>query len=131
MQEEKTLKDKYDTIWDWLGGINQKPKIKQVTETEKGQVGVYVKELTKKGLPLSKKDPISITVYKIEDQYIIDPTYEEEKAVGARLTAAFTSEGKICAMQKGEVKPLSLKDISEMVELAYKKSEELRKYVKE
>lgn len=49
MQEEKTLKDKYDTIWDWLGGINQKPKVKHITENEKEQVNGYVKELTKKG----------------------------------------------------------------------------------
>jgi exosome complex component RRP42 len=46
---------------------------------------VNYKELTKESLPLSKKDPISITIYKIGEHLIVDPTYEEEKAVEARL----------------------------------------------
>ncbi|TKJ17025.1 RNA-binding protein [Candidatus Woesearchaeota archaeon B3_Woes] len=91
---------------------------------------VNYKELTKESLPLSKKDPVSVTVCKIGDTYLIDPTTEEEKVVDARLTVATTKEGKICAMQKGEVEPLSINDIDKMVELASKKCDEMRKHIK-
>jgi exosome complex component RRP42 len=91
---------------------------------------VVYKELTKEKLPLSKKDPVSVTVCKIGNTYIVDPTAEEEKVVDARLTVATTNEGKICAMQKGGVAPLSLEDIDAMVELASKKCSELRSHIK-
>jgi exosome complex component RRP42 len=91
---------------------------------------VNYKELTKEKLPLSKKDPVSVTVCKIGNTYIVDPTAEEEKVVDARLTVATTNEGKICAMQKGGVAPLSLADIEAMTALASKKCNELRTYIK-
>ena len=91
---------------------------------------VVYKELTKEKLPLSKKDPVSVTVCKIGNTYIVDPTAEEEKVVDARLTVATTNEGKICAMQKGGVAPLSLADIEAMTALASKKCNELRTYIK-
>ena len=100
----------------------------KVPKIEDGHVNY--KELTKESLPLSKKEPLSITVCKIGGNYIIDPTYEEEKVVDARLTVAITNDGKICSMQKGQVEPLELGDIDKMTELAIKKSEELRKYIK-
>ena len=91
---------------------------------------VDYKNLTDKGLPLSKKDPVSVTVHKIGDSYIVDPTTEEEKIADGRLTVATTSEGKICAMQKGGIEALTPEDIDKMVEIASKKSDELRKYAK-
>ena len=91
---------------------------------------VNYKELTKDSLPLSKKDPLSVTVYKIGDTYLVDPSAEEEIVVDARLTVATTKEGKICAMQKGGVEPLSMEDIDKMIDLSSKKCDELRKYVK-
>jgi len=91
---------------------------------------VNYKELTKEGLPLSKKDPLSITVCKIGENLIMDPTYEEEKIVDARLTVAITNDDKICSMQKGGEEPLELDMIAKMIDLASKKSLELRKHIK-
>lgn len=91
---------------------------------------VDYKELTKEKLPLSKKDPVSVTVCKIGNTYIVDPTIEEEMVVDSRLTVATTKEGLICAMQKGGVDPLTMDDIDKMVELASKKCDELRAYIK-
>jgi exosome complex component RRP42 len=91
---------------------------------------VNYKELTKEGLPLSKKDPLSITICKIGENLIVDPTYEEEKVVDSRLTVAITNDGKICSMQKGGEEPLELNMIEKMIDLAVKKSSELRKYIK-
>jgi len=86
-------------------------------------------ELTKESLPLNKKNPVSVTVCKIGEYLIVDPTNEEEKVVDARVTVATTKEGKICAMQKGEVDPLSMEELDRMVDLAIKKCDELRTYI--
>ena len=90
---------------------------------------VDYKHITDDPLPLSEKDPISITIYKIGDTCLVDPTAEEEKIIDARLTVAFTKEGKICAMQKGKNQPLTQDDIQNMIDLASKKSEEIRKHI--
>jgi len=100
----------------------------RIPKVEDGRVDYH--ELTKEKLPLSKKDPVSVTVCKIGNTYIVDPTVEEEKVIDSRLTVATTKEGLICAMQKGGVDPLSMEDIDKMVEIASKKCDELRVHVK-
>lgn len=83
-------------------------------------------EKTDENLPLLQ-EPVEVTVLKIEDQFLVDPTLEEEIVYDARLTAAFTDDGKLCAIQKGGVMPLTTEEIMNMVDIAQKKSEELRK----
>ena len=73
-----------------------------------------------------EKFPIPITVCKIGDLFIVDPTDEEEKAVDARLTITVLDEDKICALQKGGDSSLSIEDIEKMVDLAMKTSKTLR-----
>lgn len=87
---------------------------------------VDYKNLTEEKLPVSKA-PISVTVLKIGPHLIVDPTIEEEKAAGARLTVAVTEKGNICALQKGGEHALSTEDIDKMVQLALSKTGELRK----
>lgn len=99
----------------------------RLPKVEDGVVNYH--ELTEEGLPLSDKDPLSITVYKICDTIFVDPTEAEEEVADARLTIAITKEGNISAMQKGGSAPLSIDDVSAMVDLAYKKCDELRKYL--
>ena len=89
---------------------------------------VDYKKKTKKGLPL-KHFPITLTILKIGDSFIVDPTDSEEKAMDSRLTVSIMDDGKICAMQKGGLMPLEIKDIDIMIDMAMKKSEELRKLV--
>ncbi|MDD5133519.1 MAG: exosome complex protein Rrp42 [Candidatus Nanoarchaeia archaeon] len=87
----------------------------------------YTKK-TSKGIPLSKV-PVECTVVKIDNHLFIDPSREEEKAADARLTIA-TIGKQLCAMQKGGDQALTDKEIEEMVDLAVKKTEELRKLLK-
>lgn len=89
---------------------------------------VNYKEKTETKLPITK-EPVSITVTKIRDKFLIDPNEEEENAIEARLTVAFTKDGNICAMQKGEKTPLSIEDIDKMIEIAKVKAKELRSYL--
>ncbi len=87
------------------------------------------KNRTEEELPLTKT-PISCTVWKLGDKYLVDPLVDEELAADARLSIVFTEKGKICAMQKGKDSEITGKDLKAMVELAEIKQQELRKYLK-
>ena len=86
-------------------------------------------EHTKKGLKLSCM-PIPVTVIKIGDNFLIDPTFDEMSVADARLTVTSVEDGKLCAMQKGGEQPLTIDDIDTMVTLAVKTAKGLRKYIK-
>jgi exosome complex component RRP42 len=81
---------------------------------------------TKEKLPLAQT-PIEITVLKIGDHIVVDPLPEEEAVLDARLTVATNDKNVICAMQKGGDMPLSIDEISAMVDLAIAKAKDLRK----
>jgi len=87
------------------------------------------KEKTDKKLEL-KCVPISVTVSKIADSFIVDPDSEEEKAVDARLTVASLADGNLCALQKGGDYPLTSEDVMKMVDIGLEKGKELRKLIK-
>ena len=87
------------------------------------------KKKTDKGIEL-KDTPISVTVSKIADKFLVDPDSEEEKVIDARLTVCSLSDGTLCAMQKGGDYPLTAEDIEAMVDIAVEKAKELRKLVK-
>lgn len=87
---------------------------------------INYKKLTDQPFPISK-DPIEVTVSKIGDYLIVDPSKEEEAAIDARLTVAVMNDGRLCALQKGGTEPLSSDDIKNMVEMAVEKTNELRK----
>ena len=86
------------------------------------------KQKTDKRLPL-EKCPISITVIKIDDKYIVDPDSEEEKSIDARFTVATVEDGTLCALQKGGDYPLTVDDINKMLDIGIEKGKELRKYL--
>ena len=88
----------------------------------------YSSPLSDNSLPLSSL-PVSVTVCKIGNHFVVDPLSEEEKVVDARLTVATNEKGQLCAMQKGGDSSLSSEDIMKMVDLAIVKCDELRKQV--
>jgi exosome complex component RRP42 len=72
---------------------------------------------TKESLQLTD-EPLELTVYKINNEFIVDPSPEEEVNIDARLTVAFLKDGTICAMQKGGSKEISADDVIKMVDIA-------------
>ena len=90
---------------------------------------ISYEEKTKKKLVLNEL-PIPVTVIKIKDKFLVDPSIEEEKVMDARLTVTTTENGKLCALQKGGDGVLSQKDIETMVDISVKKGKELRKLIK-
>jgi exosome complex component RRP42 len=98
------------------------------TVDEKTGVIDYKKKTNKK---LELKDiPLSVTVIKIGDKFLVDPDSDEEKAIDTRLTVASLSDGTLCALQKGGDYPLTSEDIAKMVDIGIEKGKELRKLVK-
>lgn len=86
---------------------------------------VDYKEKSNKKLDL-KNIPLSVTVCKIGNKFIVDPTTEEEKAIDARLTVATLEDGTLCALQKGGEMPLTSEEITKMIEIGTEKGKELR-----
>lgn len=85
-------------------------------------------DYTKKTKKLSLKYlPIPITVLKIKNKFIVDPSLDEESAYDAKMTISTTEDGRVCAMQKGGDVALSVSDIDEMINISLKKGKELRK----
>ncbi len=83
-------------------------------------------DLTDKKLAL-KNIPVPVTVCKIADLFIVDPTAEEELAIDARLTITSINDGKICALQKGGVGSLTSEDVKKMTDLAIETATSIRK----
>lgn len=87
------------------------------------------KKHTDKKVPINKV-PIGITVLKIGDTLILDPTPEEEQAAESRLTVTTFDDGTLCAMQKGGVAPFKPAEIEKIIDLATAKSKEISKLLK-
>lgn len=81
---------------------------------------------TDKPLPITKI-PVSITVHKIGNSYMVDPSLDEEKAVDNQLTIASTKDGTICALQKAGIEPFMVEDIDRMIDIALEQGKELHK----
>jgi len=77
-------------------------------------------------IPFNKM-PVTITVIKIGDSLIVDPTELEEKSLDARLTLTVMDDDSLCAMQKGGDGTLTIEEIGKMIDLAIQKAGEIRK----
>ncbi len=87
------------------------------------------KNKTDKKLKLTRI-PIPVTVYKIGNNFLVDPNIEEESAADVRLTVTTTEDGRLCALQKGGDGELSIEDIDRMIGIGIEKGKELRALVK-
>lgn len=87
-----------------------------------------IRDKLEKKLPILH-EPITITVGKVSDKYIIDPTKEEEEVLDSKISIAVREDGKICAMQKSGSLGLTVEDAEKMIDLAVKKSKEIRKFL--
>ncbi|MCF7798946.1 exosome complex protein Rrp42 [Candidatus Woesearchaeota archaeon] len=90
---------------------------------------VNYKEKTDKKLNLIHT-PIPITVCKIGEHLLVDPSKEEEQNVDARLTIAVMEDENICSLQKGGDIGFTSEELKVAFDLAVAKSKELRKYLK-
>jgi exosome complex component RRP42 len=85
-------------------------------------------EWTDEKIPLSKETPISLTVHKIGDSLIIDPTKEEEDISETRVTVC-SSNGIVYSLQKGESKELSVEEFQKILDLVEKTEKKIYKEI--
>jgi exosome complex component RRP42 len=90
---------------------------------EGGQVDYKTK--TDKQLPVGII-PIPVTIVKVGDVILVDPTADEFEVADARLTVTTEEDGTICSLQKGGEAPLSLDEVGQMIDLATAQAKELR-----
>ncbi|MEA2069715.1 MAG: exosome complex protein Rrp42 [Asgard group archaeon] len=96
----------------------------KIVKDENGLEDVEILE-TSKPLKMDHQ-PISCTIAKIGKHLIVDPTLKEENTQDARITFAFTENNKICSTQKGENGTFSIEEIETAIDLAAKKTKEIR-----
>jgi len=79
-------------------------------------------------VPLKVCDyPVAVTVGKIKDYFIVDPSIEEEDLLDCRLTVVSTKDDDICALQKSFSGTFTRDEVLQAIELGVKKGKELRK----
>jgi len=84
----------------------------------------------KEALPL-RTIPVSVTMAKIGDSIVLDPTDEEEAVMDARLTLTTDSNGNICAGQKGEPGTFSFDQMLNGADTSRMKGQEIRNILRE
>ncbi len=75
--------------------------------------------------------PVSVTMGRIGDYIIVDPTLEEWECLDARITITTNSDGNICALQKGGSDGFSFEQLIKCSEIAITKGKEIREIIKQ
>jgi len=99
-------------------------KSAKIPKYDKEKEQVLFGELTDKPLPVAKELVVPITVHKIGDSLIVDPTREEEDVSETRTTVG-SAKGVISSMQKGNSKELSIEEMNKTLDIVDKVSEQV------
>ena len=91
----------------------------------KDDVPVLVEGVTSK--PPLKTIPVSVTMARIGNYIVVDPTSEEEACMDARITITTNSEGNICALQKGGSDGFTVDQLVRCSEVALSVGTKIRK----
>ena len=81
-------------------------------------------EPKEKKLPLSENIPLSITIHKVGESFIVDPIREEEDISKTRVTIG-SHDGIIYSLQKGEEGKLTIEEFEKVIDLILKVEKEL------
>lgn len=87
-------------------------------------------EWTEQRLPLSKDIPIAITIHKVGEKFIVDPTREEEDVSDVRVTIGRGDE-IISSIQKGNSGTLTDKEFEEVLDMSEKVRKNVFKIIEE
>ncbi|MDE1861955.1 MAG: exosome complex protein Rrp42 [Thaumarchaeota archaeon] len=91
----------------------------------KDEAPVLVEGVTSK--PPVKTLPVSVTMARIGDQIVVDPSKEEEACMDARITITTNSDGNICALQKGGENGFTVDQLTRCSEIALSVGTKIRK----
>jgi exosome complex component RRP42 len=62
--------------------------------------------------------PVTVTLHRIGNRVVVDPTMMEEWSTSAKLTVAINQKGNICAIQKSGDRGFDPSSLSEMISVA-------------
>lgn len=71
--------------------------------------------------------PIAVTMAKIGEYLLVDPTVEEEQLASARITVSISEDGHIRAMQKGNSGSFDLDEIKKAIKISSDTGKQIRK----
>jgi exosome complex component RRP42 len=81
------------------GALGALAALKNARIPELDKEGKQTGKLTSKKLPLTK-EPLTLTFIKINDTVMVDPCFEEEDVMDARLAVSVSGKDRINALQK-------------------------------
>ena len=114
----------------FIGAVTALKNAKIPHYDEKEEKIDYEKE-SKTHIPLSDKIPLNFSIYKIGNNFILDPISDEETASSGRLIFA-AIPGKpfnICSMQKSNNMDISIEEINSILDLIEKKYDKISKEI--
>ena len=89
-------------------------------------------EATEEIVPVPvEKFPVSVTMARIGDALIVDPTAEEEAAMDMRITITTDEDGNICASQKGEAAGISPDHVLQAADTSIRVGRTIREMIAE
>ncbi|UCH56603.1 MAG: exosome complex protein Rrp42 [Candidatus Bathyarchaeota archaeon] len=98
----------------------------QVYKVKEGKL-----ELTKRTQALKLlSEPLAVTIAKIGENLVVDPTADEEEVMDARLTITLDENGNVCTIQKARSEGFTMEEIKKALSLAQEKSAEIREKLK-
>ncbi len=74
--------------------------------------------------------PVSVTLARIVNSIIVDPTSEEVICMDARITISTDEQDRVCAVQKGNPGTFTLEQLNDAVSIAIEKGKEIRALIK-
>lgn len=77
------------------------------------------------------KMPVAVTMVKIGDSFVIDPSADEEEVMGCRLTVTLDDDGNVCTIQKSGSEGLTTGDIQKAVNTASERAPQIRSAIME
>ena len=75
--------------------------------------------------------PVSVTMARIGDRLVVDPSAEEEASMEMRITITTDDEGNICASQKGEASTISPAQVLEAADMSIRIGRQIREQIAE
>jgi len=100
----------------------------KMTKYDDKEGKVLFGEVTNQNVPLAKHLPFSITLYKVGDNFLVDPTREEEDVSETKINIGRSAKG-IHSMQKGGVAPVSPEEFKKGLEMSEKVYNDILKKV--
>jgi len=81
-------------------------------------------------LPINRK-ALTVTLGKINDALLVDPTLEEESVISSKLIVGVTEDGLIAGLQKSGMGFMDVNEVSKALDIALRKGLELISKVQE